>query len=214
MFDSGQAEGPYDDNQLLELVKLGKVKAKTIVMHGEKTRGQWYEANRLPALNKLFQQLDIDKEKLKQEKQRQKSELAIKKKELAVQQKQVKLHQSNIALTTRSEPLAQPAVQSQPHVAHGSDAPAPQLQVAINQGAPQQTVVVHHVQQKSAAVAFLLAFFFGPFGMFYSTVVGALVCLGFGLIVIPIISTFTLGLGLFLYIPYYILCIVWAMIAC
>ncbi|GEM_PF-5993719 len=60
--------------------------------------------------------------------------------------------------------------------------------------------------QKSVFVAFLLAFLFGPLGMFYSSVAGGLIML----IVSGIIALLTAGLGLLLTWP---LCIVWAMIA-
>ena len=61
----------------------------------------------------------------------------------------------------------------------------------------QQTTVIHVGNRKSVAGAVLLAFFFGPLGMIYSTVTGALVMFFVNILVaIP-----TLGLGLFLTIP-------------
>ncbi|WP_219108404.1 hypothetical protein [Austwickia sp. TVS 96-490-7B] len=60
--------------------------------------------------------------------------------------------------------------------------------------------------RKSVTVALLLAFFFGPLGMFYSTVVGALVMMLVNLVV----GILTLGLGLFLTWP---AGLVWAAIA-
>jgi hypothetical protein len=59
---------------------------------------------------------------------------------------------------------------------------------------------------KSRTVAFLLAFFFGPLGMLYSTVVGGLVMLVVG----GILTFFTLGLALFVVWP---VCIIWAVLA-
>lgn len=62
------------------------------------------------------------------------------------------------------------------------------------------------VQSKSMAVGSLLALFFGPLGLFYSSVPGALIML----VVSVIVAFFTLGLGL-LIIP--VLSVLWAAIA-
>ncbi|CAC9459094.1 hypothetical protein [uncultured Gammaproteobacteria bacterium] len=59
---------------------------------------------------------------------------------------------------------------------------------------------------KSFIVAILLAIFLGPIGLFYATVVGALVML----VITVIIGFVTFGFGLF--IPY-VICIIWAIIA-
>jgi hypothetical protein len=62
------------------------------------------------------------------------------------------------------------------------------------------------VPQKSLTVAFLLTFFFGPFGLLYSTMLG-------GLLMIPVtlvVSLLTFGLGDFLLWP---VCIIWGMMA-
>lgn len=69
----------------------------------------------------------------------------------------------------------------------------------------QQTVIVLG-KQKSVGVAFLLAFFFGPLGLLYASVVGGIVMLILGLI----IGIVTLGLGL---IFVWIGCIIWAVVA-
>ncbi len=78
------------------------------------------------------------------------------------------------------------------------------------QGYPGQVVpvapVVAMVPQKSAAVAGLLSFFFGPLGMLYSTWVGALTMFLINLVLI----WFTAGLILFLTIP---AGVVWAVMA-
>ncbi len=66
---------------------------------------------------------------------------------------------------------------------------------------------------KSMVVAFLLAFFFGPLGMLYSTVPGALIMLAINAIAIPIISLATFGMGWFLYVPSWLTCILWSMLA-
>lgn len=93
---------------------------------------------------------------------------------------------------------------AQPH-------PAPQ-QWNMPQGHVQQThVQIQHAgpsvvfvgQDKSVVLAILLAFFFGPLGMLYSTVVGALVMFfGGGLLIF-----LTLGVGILLVFP---LCMIWA----
>lgn len=67
-----------------------------------------------------------------------------------------------------------------------------------------QVVVVS--AQKSVGVALLLSFFFGPLGMLYSTVAGALVMLFVNLVV----ALITFGFGLFLTWP---ICMIWAAVA-
>ena len=92
-------------------------------------------------------------------------------------------------------------------------APAPVQPAA----AGQQIVVNTYVAQsasgggvgqgpKSAVLAFVLTFFFGPIGMLYSTVVGALVMFLVGLVVVPL----TFGLALPLLWP---IQLVWAVVA-
>ncbi|RUA05143.1 MAG: hypothetical protein DSY43_05255 [Gammaproteobacteria bacterium] len=66
--------------------------------------------------------------------------------------------------------------------------------------------MVEKLPTKSLIVAILLAVFFGPIGLFYASVVGALVML----VITAIIGFVTFGFGLF--IPY-IICIIWAIIA-
>ncbi len=65
----------------------------------------------------------------------------------------------------------------------------------------QQTIIVK--TQKSAGVAALLAFFFGPLGMLYATGWGALIMF----IISGIVIVFTAGLGLLLTNP---ICAIWA----
>lgn len=72
--------------------------------------------------------------------------------------------------------------------------------------AVQQTTVIQVGNHKSVAGAVLLALFFGPLGMIYSTVVGALVML----VVNILVAIVTLGLGLILTLP---ICAIWAGIA-
>ena len=59
---------------------------------------------------------------------------------------------------------------------------------------------------KSAGLAAVLAFFFGPLGMLYSTVVGAL----FMGVIWILVAVATVGLGLFVVHP---ICAVWAAMA-
>lgn len=53
------------------------------------------------------------------------------------------------------------------------------------------------IQTKSVGVAILLTFFFGPLGMLYSTVSGALIMI----VVSVVLGFFTLGFSLFLTWP-------------
>jgi hypothetical protein len=82
-----------------------------------------------------------------------------------------------------------------------SPAPGPPAPVAV-----QQTTVIQVGGQKSVVGAVLLAFFFGPLGMLYATVPGALIMF---VISFPILFL-TLGLGLILTLP---ACAIWAGIA-
>lgn len=82
-----------------------------------------------------------------------------------------------------------PRQQQAPPGGASPSAPAPSV--------VQQTTVIQMGSRKSVAGAVLLALFFGPIGMIYATVVGALVM--FVVNVIVIIPT--LGLGLLLTIP-------------
>ena len=79
------------------------------------------------------------------------------------------------------------------------------------------TIVIKH---KSVGLAILLTFFFGPFGMFYSTYKGGLImlllpiCLFFGMLIFSD-SAFDalLVFAIFLSFFYWIICIIWAAIA-
>ena len=64
-----------------------------------------------------------------------------------------------------------------------------------------QVVVVK--TEKSMGITILLTILFGPLGMFYSTITGAVVMLVISLLV----GIFTLGLGLFITQP---ICVIWA----
>ena len=73
--------------------------------------------------------------------------------------------------------------------------------------------IVNARPPKSVAVAFILAFFFGPLGMLYVTVSGALIMLVVNVIVIPLLMVLTVGFGALLFVPSWIVCIIWAVIA-
>lgn len=62
------------------------------------------------------------------------------------------------------------------------------------------------IQSKSMAAGVLLALFFGPLGLFYSTLVGGVIML----VVTGVIAVFTLGVGL-LVVP--LICVIWAVVA-
>jgi hypothetical protein len=74
---------------------------------------------------------------------------------------------------------------------------------------PGVTPVVMVREQKSVAAAIILAFFFGPLGMFYSTITGALVLLGVNLVLF-FLGLITFGLGWFLFFFTWIGGIIWA----
>jgi TM2 domain-containing membrane protein YozV len=62
------------------------------------------------------------------------------------------------------------------------------------------------MNQKSTGVALLLTFFFGPLGLFYSSVMGGVIMLLVG----GIIIVFTAGIGSILVWP---ICMIWAVMA-
>lgn len=76
------------------------------------------------------------------------------------------------------------------------------------------TTVVNVVAPKSVGVAFLLTFLFGPFGMLYSTVPGALIMLGVSVVGGIVFGILTLGLIWFVWGPLmWVISIVWGCIA-
>ena len=70
----------------------------------------------------------------------------------------------------------------------------------------QQVVVNVTLPTKSIVVSLLLTFFFGPLGMLYSTVIGAIVML----IISVIVGIVTFGIGLVFTQP---ICMIWGAIA-
>jgi hypothetical protein len=79
-------------------------------------------------------------------------------------------------------------------------------------GSKNMNLVQQHGPGKSALVALLLAFFFGPLGMFYTTVFGAIVMLAVTFIVLTI-GVFTAGLGFLLFFITQPICCIWAVVA-
>lgn len=78
--------------------------------------------------------------------------------------------------------------------------------MAADQEQNIQKIVVVQAAGKSMVVAILLAIFFGPLGMLYSTVSGGVI-----MIVISLVIGFiTLGFGIFLTWP---VCVIWAAVA-
>jgi len=77
---------------------------------------------------------------------------------------------------------------------------------------PATTINVFQVQEKSLLVAFLLSLFFGPLGMLYSTIAGGVIMLVVYLAIFGL-SLITFGMASLLFLPAWIVCIVWAMIA-
>ena len=71
--------------------------------------------------------------------------------------------------------------------------------------APAQKIVVVGAQ-KSTAVAILLAFFFGPLGLFYSTTAGAITMFFVNLVLFFILPIVGIIIG-------WIACIIWAIVA-
>src|SRR5579885_3295767 len=74
---------------------------------------------------------------------------------------------------------------------------------------PGTAPVVVLKEQKSVALAIVLAFFFGPLGMFYGTVTGALVMLSVTLVLF-LLGFITFGLTWFLFFFTWIGGIIWA----
>ena len=80
-----------------------------------------------------------------------------------------------------------------------------QTSSSVNQPEIHKTVVMV-APTKSVGIALLLAIFFGPLGMLYSTVVGGITMM----VVSLIVGLLTLGFGLFVTWP---ICVIWAAIA-
>ena len=112
-------------------------------------------------------------------------------------------------------PYAQPMQQPMqpPHPQPGQQPYQQMPPYPYTQGPVQQVNVVMNatptmvmVQQKSVGVSLLLTFLFGPLGMFYSTVSGAVIML----IVSIVLAAFTLGISIFITWP---ICMLWGAVA-
>jgi hypothetical protein len=97
------------------------------------------------------------------------------------------------------QPMQQPYQQMPPYPY--TQGPVQQVNVVMN-AAPTMVMV----QQKSVGVSLLLTFLFGPLGMFYSTVSGAVIML----IVSIVLAAFTLGISIFITWP---ICMIWGAVA-
>ncbi|HVA32593.1 MAG TPA: hypothetical protein VNG31_00505, partial [Candidatus Baltobacteraceae bacterium] len=84
--------------------------------------------------------------------------------------------------------------------------PAQPQVVIYNNNQVAAPVVGVMVAQKSVLTAFLLTFFFGPLGMLYSTVLGAVVMFVASILV----AALTFGLGLIVTWP---ICVIWGTVA-
>lgn len=113
------------------------------------------------------------------------------------------------ALPSRPPPTGEPLSWQVPQMAPMMQAPRSMIPVQPVAMVPVQPVAMMPVQpmhEKSMAAAILLSVFFGPFGMFYSTVTGALVMLFAG----GFFDIITAGFGLLLTWPG---CILWSALA-
>ena len=122
------------------------------------------------------------------------------------------------------EPLASPAVPPLQHTAPPAQQPTQTVLAPVTYGQVPPGVID---APKSVGVAFVLTFFFGPLGMLYSTVTGALVLLGITLVVslltglaIALITLATFGFGSFLALlaplvglPIWITSMIWGCLA-
>jgi hypothetical protein len=122
------------------------------------------------------------------------------------------------------EPLASPAG---PPLQHRTPPVQGPTQTVLAPGPHGQVPPVVIPAPKSVGVAFVLTFFFGPFGMLYSTVSGGLIMLGVIAavavltgIVVGLITLVTMGLGAVLAIlaplvgvALWVVCIIWGCMA-
>lgn len=74
-----------------------------------------------------------------------------------------------------------------------------------NENQPQKVIVISS-QEKSMLATVLLTIFFGPLGLFYATVSGAIIML----IITILVGVFTLGFGALITFP---ICIIWGIVA-
>lgn len=74
------------------------------------------------------------------------------------------------------------------------------------------TIKVVNIQEKSLIVAFFLTLIFGPLGMLYSTIAGGIIMIVAYLVILGL-TVVTLGMASVLFLPAWIICIVWGVIA-
>jgi len=74
------------------------------------------------------------------------------------------------------------------------------------------TINVINVQEKSTLIAFFLTLLFGPLGLFYSSIAGGAIMLVVYLVILGL-SIITLGVATILFLPAWITCIVWGVLA-
>jgi hypothetical protein len=98
-----------------------------------------------------------------------------------------------------AQPMQQP-IQQAPQYPYAQ--PIQQVNVVMSNNAAPVVVV----SQKSVGVSLLLTFLFGPLGMFYSTVSGALIML----VVSVMLALITAGLSVFITWP---ICMIWGAVA-
>lgn len=76
----------------------------------------------------------------------------------------------------------------------------------------QPTINVINIQEKSVLIAFLLTLILGPLGLFYSSIIGGAIMLVAYLVILGL-SIITLGMATILFLPAWIACIVWGILA-
>lgn len=74
------------------------------------------------------------------------------------------------------------------------------------------TIKVVNVQEKSLVVAFFLTLIFGPLGMLYSTIAGGIIMIVAYLVILGL-TVATLGMASVLFLPAWIISIVWGVVA-
>ena len=67
-------------------------------------------------------------------------------------------------------------------------------------------------QQKNLAAGVVLTVLFGGLGLLYVSIMAGIIAIVIGLVLF-LITTFTLGLGGILFLPYWVICIIYAIVA-
>lgn len=101
-------------------------------------------------------------------------------------------------------PYQQPLQQPYPQAPQNPYPQAPIQQVNVVMANNAAPAII--LKQKSVGIALLLTFLFGPLGMFYSTISGAVIML----IVSVVLGAFTLGISVLITWP---ICMIWGAIA-